>query len=70
MDGAAAEAIRKLQATLDALKKQRLEDRKGMAQLAAKVEDFTNTLRQHDTKQKWVHDQAKRIKEVEGQVRE
>ena len=45
MDGAAAEAIRKLQATLDALKKQRLEDRKGMAELAANFDDLTDRTR-------------------------
>ena len=52
LDGTAAEAIRKLQATFDALQEQRLEDRKGMAQLAANFNDLTNRMRSYETNQK------------------
>ena len=53
-----------MKATIQAMKKQRLEDRKKLAQLSTHVADLTNRTRNHQTNRKWLADNGKRIDEV------
>ena len=56
-----ADAVKALEDTIGAMKKQRLEDRKHIALLTTNVSDIIGRMREQSSNRKWIEDNARRL---------